>query len=282
MRHPSPTPTRCQTVTRQRGFTLIELVMVITIMGIVGSIIAAFMRQPIDAYLDSARRSGLTDVADTAVRRMGRDIRKALPNSVRIPNANCLEFIPTKTGGRYRAEDAVSGDGSALSFATADTSFSMFGSNNALPLDQRIVQNDVVAVYNLGISGVDAYAEENTSSVSGAPVDGTETTIPIDSKLFPLPSSGNRFQVVPKDEKVVSYVCTGGNLRRTASTSFYLASSSAVCPSSGPILASSITCSFDYSGSDLQRNALVRVVMQIQRKDESVNLYHEIHVNNTP
>ena len=283
MQHPARTPTTKAALARQRGFTLIELVMVIVIMGIIGSIVAVFMRQPIDAYFDSARRAGMTDIADTAVRRMGRDIRKALPNSVRIPNASCLEFIPTKTGGRYRAEDAVSGDGSALSFAAADTSFNMLGSNNALPLDQRIAQNDVIAVYNLGIAGADAYAEENTSRVSGAPVDGTETTIAIDSKLFPLPSGGSRFQVVPSGEKVVAYVCTGGNLRRTASSSFYSASSPSVCPSSGPILASNITsCSFDYSGSDLQRNALIRVVMQIQQKDESVNLYHEIHVNNTP
>jgi MSHA biogenesis protein MshO len=274
-------PSAC-TIRHQRGFTLIELVMVIVIMGIIGSIVAVFMRQPIDAYFDSARRAGMTDIADTAVRRMGRDIRKALPNSVRIPNANCLEFIPTKTGGRYRAEDAVAGDGSALSFAAADTGFNMMGSNNTVPDDQHIKTGDVVVVYNLGIDGADAYAEQNTSRISADPASGTETTIAIDSKLFPLPSGGSRFQVVPKDEKVVAYVCTGGNLRRTASSSFYLASSPSVCPVSGPILASNITCSFDYSGSDLQRNALIRVVMQIQQKDESVNLYHEIHINNTP
>jgi MSHA biogenesis protein MshO len=282
MHHTARTPTTMAALARQRGFTLIELVMVIVIMGIIGSIVAVFMRQPIDAYFDSARRAGMTDIADTAVRRMGRDIRKALPNSVRIPNANCLEFIPTKTGGRYRAEDAASGDGSALSFAIADKRFNMLGSNSALP-DQSIKQGDVVVVYNLGIAGADAYAQDNTSSVLVDAVSDIETTINIQDKLFPLPSGGSRFQVVPKDENVVAYVCTGGNLHRTASSSFYSASSPSVCPSTGPILASNITsCSFDYSGSDLRRNALIRVVMQIQQKGESVNLYHEIHVNNTP
>jgi prepilin-type N-terminal cleavage/methylation domain-containing protein len=67
----------------QRGFTLVELIMVIVIMGVIGGMVSVFMKSPIDAYVDSARRAALTDVADTAVRRMARDIRKALPNSLR-------------------------------------------------------------------------------------------------------------------------------------------------------------------------------------------------------
>ena len=89
---------------RPHGFTLIELVMVIVVMGVIGATLAAFMRKPVDAYFDTARRAALTDVADTAVRRISRDIGGALPNSIRNPSSSCIEFIPTRTGGRYRAE----------------------------------------------------------------------------------------------------------------------------------------------------------------------------------
>lgn len=68
----------------QSGFTLVELIMVIVIMGVVGATVAVFMKSPIDAYFDTARRAGIADVADTTVRRMARDIRKALPNSIRL------------------------------------------------------------------------------------------------------------------------------------------------------------------------------------------------------
>ena len=42
------------------------------------------------------------------------------------------------------------------------------------------------------------------------------------------------------------------------------------------------SCNFVYNGSDLQRNALVQISLVFTRTAESVSLYHEVHVNNTP
>ena len=278
------------TLKRQRGFTLVELVMVIVIMGVIGGMVSVFMKSPIDAYFASARRAALTDTADTTVRRIARDIQKALPNSIRTPNSQCIEFIPTKTGGRYRAEELVVGDGTSLNFNALDTRFNMLGGNstfagNPLPADQRIAVGDVIAVYNLGITGADAYQQDNTSKVvapapseSGSPV---ETSITIASKLFPLASGSNRFHVIPAEEKVVAYVCnlTTGTLHRSVNSTDFSSS----CPATGPILARNVSfCNFDYSGSDLQRNALIRMVLQFTDSAETVSLQHEVHVSNAP
>jgi MSHA biogenesis protein MshO len=265
----------------ERGFTIIELIMVIVIMGVIGGMVAVFMKSPIDAYFDSARRAALTDVADTTVRRMARDIRKALPNSVRLcpVGINGVMFIPTKTGGRYRTVDAAVGDGgTALNFAAEDASFNMLGDNRVLPADQQIAPGDVIAVYNLGISDADAYAGNNTAIVSGV-VPGVETTIVLNPGMkFPLASGSNRFHVIPAAEKVVSYVCTGGQLRRKASTTF-----DSTCPATGAVLADHVNCSFVYNGSDLQRNALVQISLKFtDGSGEYVSLYQEVHVDNTP
>jgi MSHA biogenesis protein MshO len=272
---------------RQHGFTLIELIMVIVIMGVIGGMVAVFMKAPIDAYIDSGRRAALTDVADTVVRRMSRDLRRALPNSIRTSTAgtNCLEFIPTKAGGRYRA----TGTG-ALDFATGSATFNMLGSNAALPADQRIVLNDVVVVYNLGFAPADVYTGTNWETVNAAPTEAgvpLETTLSLSStKVFPLDSGGKRFHVVPAGERMVSYVCNGTSLRRTASATFTAAAS---CPATGPIIANNVNCNttatwFNYSGSDLQRNAVVSMGLTLRDSSgtESITLQHEVHVSNSP
>ncbi len=291
---------------RQRGFTLVELIMVIIILGVIGGTVAVFMRGPIDAYFASARRAALTDVADTTVRRIARDIRKALPNSVRMAASGnaCIEFIPTKTGGRYRVDSAPAG----LDFTAADTSFNMLGAN-PLPTDQRIVSGDLIAVYNLGIPGSSAYNQDNIATVGSAPTEtaapNVETTITFTTATqFPLASGSQRFHVIPTTENVVGYACTGvgtstvgqgtGTLYRYTVSLATAYAQPASCPTSAPValsgryvavstLATNVsTCSFDYSTPDLQRNALLRIALQMTEQSESVSLYHEVHVNNTP
>ena len=260
--------------------------MVIVLMGVIGGIMSVFIKGPIDAYFSSGRRAALTDVADTTARRIARDLRRALPNSIRSnPSCNSLEFIPTKTGGRYRVDGP-----NALSFSGPVNSFNMLGSSttfagSALPDDQVIKQGDLVVVYNLGIPTADAYAGNNTSAITsvGAVAAG-ETPVNINSKQFPLESGSNRFHVVPKDEQVVTYVCSGTTLYRTAAAAI---SPTASCAISGAIIANHVDCtetSFAYTPTDLQRNAVVTMVLSIQdsKADETVSLQHEVHVDNTP
>ncbi len=279
-----------------RGFTLVELVIVIVIMGVIGAMVSVFMKSPIDAYFSSARRAALTDMADTTVRRMARDLARALPNSIRtppIPNGSCMEFIPTKTGASYRTQ----GTG-ALRFDDVPTSFNMFGDNATfadssipLPASQRITAGDLIVVYNLGpdAPGADAYAGDNYAVVASiGTVSNNETPINLTAtKKYPLESGSNRFHVVSGTEKLVSYVCSGSNLYRSVTNTL---STTSVCSTSGQVIASNVVCSgsnassFGYSGSDLQRNALVSMVLTMQDTfaNETVTLQHEVHVNNTP
>jgi MSHA biogenesis protein MshO len=299
----------------QRGFTLIELIMVIVLMGVIGGMVSVFMKTPIDAYVSSGRRAALTDTADTVVRRMARDVRKALPNSVRLPTAGntCFEFIPTINGGRYRADGSGALD---FSGTTTSASFNMLGSNSgfagqAIPTDQQIANGDLIVVYNLGIPGSDAYELSNTA-LSGTPSvavnSPAETAIGItySSGLthFPLASGGNRFHVIDANEQVVSYVFVSGaasasgdatgklyRYARPALSAAYPVPTSCsalqtamLADTAYPpaLLAKNVsTCSFSYD-TLVQRNAIVQMTLGLTSANETVTLHHEIHVDNTP
>jgi MSHA biogenesis protein MshO len=153
---------------RSDGFTLIEAVMTIAIIGIVAGMVAVFMRIPILGYRDTVERAELTDQADLALRRMARDIRLALPNSVRVSDAgDHLELLQTRSGARYLAAE----DGFPLSpvLSWDDPNSRTFAA--LLPpnsfADVRV--GDFVVVYNLGpgMAPADAYELAATGDIAG-------------------------------------------------------------------------------------------------------------------
>lgn len=278
---------------QQRGFTLVEAVIVILITGIVSAMVAVFIKAPVEGYFDSARRAGLTDVADTALRKIGRDIHIAVPNSMRIPAPTCMGLIPTYNGGHYRpAQDCSAYPGSActgdaLDFTAADTSF-----------DARLTQavapatGDIVVIYNLGIPGADAYSADNTSAVVAG---STATNIKISSKQFSLASPDAYFQLIPKNSPAVFYLCSNpgtdvagngtGVLYRYTGHSIANQPASCVAPTgaTAAVLANKVSfCEFVYAPGVTQRDSLVSLKIEVAGQSERVPLYHEVHVNNVP
>lgn len=275
------------------GFTLVELIMVIVITGILSGMVAVFIKTPIDQYIDIARRAEMTDIADTALRRMTRDIRTAVPNSVRL-SGSYLEFLPTKAGGRYRA-NATGGSGSCaaagdeLSFAAADSCFEIIGAAINFAVGDTIVVGSTQAEGNLPY-------DTSTTGVLRAYTDsaGLKTSV-VMAGATQFPNSarnleGQRFQVVSGSEQAVTYACenVGGTIDGTGTLTRYWAygfNAAQVAPplgGSSALLANKISgCSITYN-SIHQRNGLVAISLTITQGGESINLYSEIHVNNMP
>ena len=258
--------------------TLIELVIVITISSIVAVGMAVFIARPIEAYVDAARRAELTDIADTALRRMTRDLRTALPNSIRITTVagvTYLEFLQTSGGGRYRAEPDSGGGGDILDFSAPDSSFDIIG---ALPV---FAGGESIVVYNLAAGGAVANAYGGDNRAAYASSAGSTITLGAPAQ-FPFPSPGRRFQVV---QYAVTYACdpAAGQLRRYWNYGIAAAQPTPPATPNNALLATDVTaCGFVYAAATGARTGAVTLNLSIERDGEPIRLYQQVHVNNVP
>jgi MSHA biogenesis protein MshO len=269
----------------QSGFSLVELILVIVITGILASMTASVLELPIRAYVDSARRATLTDSAESALRRMQRDIRRALPNSIRIsPDQTTLELIHLVDGGRYRAiadNTASPPTGDILNFNIADTAFDILGGLSNLA--KVTVNSDRVVVYPLNSVGNNPYAGDNTSVITTA----TANRLTFNAFQFPLRSPNQRFFII---DTPITYRC---NTTATAPSdktllryaNYPIQSTHPLPPLVTPAVQANhlAACTFSYNSGSSTRSAVVTIALTLtDDAGESVNLIHQVHVDNQP
>lgn len=280
------------------GFTLIEMIITITLTGIIAAMVAVFIRSPVQGYVDSARRAGMTDVADTALRRIARDVQLALPNSLR-PITSCVsaigtncsfELLVTSTGGRYRQDAADAGGCFAAGCSTLNTLGSVIASNNEL-VGSRI------AIYNLfnnddgtcSATKPSVWCGQNSALITGSTEGGATDSFAFAPTPF-KPGGGSPSRSFFVVSGPVAYVCSGvgtsggrgtGELRRYEG---YAATPSATFPpvgATGHLLAHRVSaCNFNYAPAVTPRIGLLELYLEITEESESVGLHHMVHVDN--
>ncbi|PJJ18302.1 MSHA biogenesis protein MshO [Janthinobacterium sp. 67] len=291
---------------RQRGFTLIELIVVIIITAIVAGMVTVFIRAPMQGYLDVAARAELADAADTAARRITRDVRLALPNSVRVANNggdSYLELLLTKTGGRYLSEDdpaTIPGNVLAFDPLTPVSNAKVFTIVGAPPAGrQAIVAGDFIVVNNLGdqppVNAYNCSGQCNRAQV--ASISGNEVTLlnnPFVAQTPSMPSLSYRFQVV---STVVTYHCAPnangtGTLTRYAGYAIQPAQpvSAAAAPLNGApsaaLMAMQVAaCDFSFDTLPNMQRGLVSIGLTLGAPGGNagqITLVQQAQVNNSP
>jgi len=305
----------------ERGVTLIELVVTMVIVGIIVAAVAYFVL-PVRQATDVALRAELADIADNALQRIGRDVKLALPNSVRVTPASgpppyYIEFLAIREAGRYRSDTGSVAGGVACeqddgSLSIADNDQLSFDLAGAPPGDQcfktlgllanpgSVTTNDYLVLnnYGPGFSNQNAYeaSAANRAQINAAiGVEPSRNRVHFAKTNFSRAlhdSPGKRFFITSGP---VSYVCDAGagTIRRHwnyggGSGSEPLAAQPTVFGSgSSALIAENVTdCSFKYSIVGPQLGLVtMQVTLSRQRFDgnpETVSLYHAVHVNNAP
>lgn len=282
-----------------RGFSLVELIVVIVITGIIASVVGLFITGPIQAFLDQSRRAELVDAAQQTQTRMGRDLRGALPNSVRI-SGNALELLLAVDGDRYRVE-TPGGAGDRLDFAAVDDTFNTLAPLSpptplpAVGTPYRV--NGALAIYPLQQTGANPYvAADGVMTPSGAlditPVLlGAQTEYRVSLTSAPGAPGAHRFPFDSPTRRLflvqgpVTYLCSPPQLLRYEG---YAVTAVQAVPPGGTatVIAGNVqSCAFQYDPGTAQRNAVVSVAVAMAnpaQPDERIRLIQQIQIGNAP
>ena len=274
--------TKSLTLKKASGFTLMELIIVIIIMGVMSVGIAGFIKLSTQTYLNVNERDELLANARFAGERLNREVRNAVPNSMReATNASntthCLEFVPIIASTVY-TEIAVAPE-LALNTLTV------------IPFQLPNATNPVVIVYPL--NSAEVYQSHNVSSgkaflISDYPESTTADGLDImelnNAVQFNEDSPTNRTYIF---DSPVSYCLNGETLTRYVGYDF---NASQLLPpffvnGSNSLMAEGLNfsgSSFTVFEASLQRNAVVQIKLNFTRDGEQVVFDNAIHITNVP
>lgn len=264
----------------QHGFSLIEMVIAITLLAILAGASAIFLRGPIAGYFDMERRSDLAESGQLAMLKIGREMGRAVPNSVRVslpPGGGFfIEALPVRAEGRYRS--AIPGN--ALNGGT--NSFDVPGFNvSAMAGDWVVVNSHLGSVWTGTNPGVRAL-------YTGA--GGTVATVLHSGHTYltdSAPNPAHRFQIATTP---VTYFCNpaNGELRRYSGYALQAAqpTNAAAAPLAGAqndLVAERIaTCSAMVTPGTRSQAQVLSLLLTLRDSGDVLNLYHAVKVEALP
>ena len=261
--------------------------MVMVVISILATGSVKFISQSAQGLVDSAERQSLASTASIAIEKVLRQVRGALPNSVRAfddDGNSCIEFVPILRSSEYLSVPiAIAGtDFEAIAFVNAD------GTESGFVAVYPISEN---AIYGTSPETVRSVSTNTASaSVVGTPSANLQTiTFSASSSYrFPTDSPEKRFFLISQP---ISFCEDSiGRLWRYQNYGFHPDSRSSI-PTSGAnrvLIADSLevnSLSFNISPPQLQRNAVVRMSLVIVRPSsniESIEISQEVQLRNVP
>jgi MSHA biogenesis protein MshO len=282
-----------------RGFTLVELIAVIAITAIVAGMVAVFVLRPVQGYVDLSRRATLVDSAESALRRMARDIRIALPNSVRVTNTGsgfAVELLPIVDGARYATAIASPDCEKLTGFdpVAADLQFDILGTFSSItdgtyPSHRLVINNRGAGTTH------DVYADAVSATaplvITPAGITVTTGTCGNAKHNITLGAAHQFRSESPRDRLFVvttpvSYLCdtTGGTLKRYSGYAIQASqpATEAAIGVAGALVAGRLSaCSVDTDTTSVQDRGLVTITLTLEEQGEQIRLIHQVQLDNS-
>jgi MSHA biogenesis protein MshO len=275
------------TKTKVKGFTLVELVTVIIVLGVVSVGIAGFIRTGVEIYADVSERDQIIGDSRFVVERINRELRLAIPNSIRVTNDasnQCLEFVPAEWVTFYTTLPVTpdtSVTAKVLELADNKVNFSLqlgdfavvYPTNNDdVYHEDSDKRREIIACNNVN----------NDCELSDATNGIAKLTI---TQAFLDHSPTSRLYIA---RKAVSY-CAIGDENSIYRNENSLINNDQDLYTTGVLMAENLTnvlangeAPFTISEATLTRNGLVQIFLTFNRNEEVINFNSEVHIPNVP
>ncbi|WP_448565569.1 PulJ/GspJ family protein [Thalassotalea ganghwensis] len=255
-----------------KGFTLVEMIMVIIILGVLSVSLSRFLNIGTKIYVQSSDRDQLISNARFAIERLNRELRLALPNSPRIiADDQCLEFRPIKASASYLdipvAPEPASDEVTVVRFD--DSEFSTDLTAAVYPLDDT----ETYGVLSKKIKGVDRLEKKVNK----------QWTITLSERhLFEQDSPTQRIYFI--DDPVAFCFQDGLEGKQLVRYQNYYDYNAEVPDGTAVLMAEYLDgrSFFRVSNPSQYRNGQVQVYFHFVLKDEEISFSNDIQVANVP
>lgn len=261
------------------GFTLVELLAVIVVMGLIAALGSSLLVNTIETYKIAEQRSQLIQRGRLTMEQMTREIRTAIPNSLRVSDSqSCLEFIPTAAVSRYSDQLATADNAAAKQdFLDVDDSTLSLASPKYVVIEP--------------FSSAEIYSAHNPSVISpiaNINIFRTQTSAITRIGLraahrFTRASKSQRFYI---GEDPVRYCLIDGSLQRASAYGLDTATLSDKLPAGKvDLMAQNISSDgsvFSLSPVTEDRHGLVTIELNFANKKLSIALKNSVLIRNSP
>lgn len=258
------------------GFTLVEMVTVIIILGILVVGVSSFVILGTRIFIESTSVDQVLSQSRFAIERITRELRNALPNSIRVRNSSsyqCIEFIPITSSASYLelpiAPNVAASSGLIMLPSTA------------------IDESDQMVVYPLTptqiYGGTAAGSDGHIFDIKQVTGNDVEFNRPV---RFTQASPQQRYFMV---NGAVSYCfLASGEVRRYGGYSLTSVQPAPSQMGAGVLMAENVTNNLQvqppisYTPGTLINNAVVQLSPRFEVNGQSFQYQHQVQVINVP
>jgi MSHA biogenesis protein MshO len=273
------------------GFTLVELVTVIIVLGVVSVGISGFIRTGVEIYSDVTERDQLLGDSRFVVERINRELRMAIPNSARVTanssgTIQCVEFVPSEWVSFYTSLSVLpdtSTQATVVEWGNNPDGFIWQAGDFAV-----VYPTNNNEVYDVSLNKriqITACADDGPDSVCSSADDPNGTAQLTLAAAFDDHSPASRLYIA---RRTVSYCASSSN--RSIFRNEGNITESQLVYSSGVLMAENISNDFNIPeeapftvyDATLTRNSLIHILLAFERNEEIINYSSEVHIPNVP